>query len=52
MRWPWWLKKVAEGELTPDEGAGVNTVINHYLRAFELTELERRVKVLENHGKG
>ncbi|MFZ0605961.1 MAG: hypothetical protein WAN05_32205 [Roseiarcus sp.] len=45
-------EKVAEGELTPDEGAGVNTVINHYLRAFELTELERRVKVLENHGKG
>lgn len=45
-------EKVAEGELTPDEGAGVNTVINHYLRAFELTELERRVKVLEGQGKG
>ena len=45
-------EKVAEGELTPDEDAAVNTGINHCLRAFELTELERRVKVLERPREG
>jgi hypothetical protein len=40
--------KVAEGELTPDEGAGVNAVINHYLKAVEITDLERRLKALED----
>jgi Family of unknown function (DUF5681) len=41
-------EKVAEGELTPDEGAGVNAVINHYLKAVEITDLERRLKALED----
>ena len=41
-------EKVAEGELTPDEGVGVNTVINHYLKAVEITDLERRLKALED----
>jgi hypothetical protein len=40
-------EKVAEGELTPDEGAGVDAVINHYLKAVEITDLERRLKALE-----
>jgi hypothetical protein len=41
-------EKVAEGELTPDEGAGVNVVINHYLKAVEITDIERRLKALED----
>ena len=40
-------EKVAEGELTPDEGAGVNALINQYLKAVEVPDLERRLKALE-----
>ena len=46
--WAMVAEKVAEGELTPDEGAGVNAVINHHLKAVEITDLERRLKALED----
>ncbi len=39
--------KVAEGEVTPDEGASVNAVIGGYLKAVEITDIERRLEELE-----
>jgi hypothetical protein len=39
--------KVAEGEVTPDEGASINGVIGGYLKAVELTEIETRLRQLE-----
>jgi hypothetical protein len=39
--------KVAEGEVTPDEGASINGVISGYLKAVEITDIERRLADLE-----
>jgi hypothetical protein len=39
--------KVAEGEVTPDEGAAVNAIIGGYLKAVEITDIERRLAELE-----
>lgn len=41
------LSSVAEGELTPTEGAHVMGLIETYRRTLETTELEARVKALE-----
>ena len=40
--------KVAEGEVTPDEGASVNAVIGGFIRAHEITTLEARLQALED----
>jgi Family of unknown function (DUF5681) len=40
--------KVAEGEITPDEGTAVNAVIGGFIRAHEVTTLEARLQALEN----
>jgi hypothetical protein len=41
------LEAVAEGDLTPGEGAVVMTLIDSYRRTLEITELEARVAALE-----
>lgn len=41
------LRSVAEGELTPSEGAHVMALIEIYRRTLETTELEARVAALE-----
>lgn len=41
------LGAVAEGELTPSEGAHVMALIETYRRTLETTELEARVAALE-----
>ncbi len=41
------LEAVAEGELTPTEGATVMSLVDSYRRTLEVTELEARVAVLE-----
>lgn len=45
------LAAVAEGDLTPTEGAHVMALIETYRRTFETTVLEARVAALEG-GKG
>lgn len=45
------LSEVAEGELTPSEGASVMALIETYRRTFETTELEARVSALEDIGQ-
>lgn len=40
-------RKMAAGELTPLEATAVIGVIGHYAKAYELTELERRISELE-----
>lgn len=42
------LDAVAEGELTPSEGAHVMALIETYRRTLETTEIERRIADLEN----
>jgi len=42
------LAAVSEGELTPIEGTRVMGLIDSYRRALELTEIEQRLKALEN----
>lgn len=39
--------KMANGELTPSEASAVIGVIAQYTKAYELTELERRISELE-----
>jgi hypothetical protein len=39
---------VASGELTPIEAAELSSVIETYVKAIEATEIERRVRALEN----
>lgn len=46
------LAAVAEGELTPTEGAHVMGLVETYRRTLETTELEARVAVLEGGGNG
>ena len=42
------LSAVSEGNLTPIEGTRVMGLIDSYRRTLELTEIENRVKVLED----
>ena len=42
------LKSVAEGELTPTEGAHVMALIESYRRTLETTDIEKRLKELES----
>jgi hypothetical protein len=44
--------KAAEGEITPDEGASVNGVISGFLKAVELTEIEKRLAEVERRVTG
>jgi len=41
------LRSVAEGHLTPVEGASVMALVEGYRKALETTELERRIAALE-----
>ena len=41
------LGAVADGDLTPTEGAHIMTLIETYRRTLETTELEARVTALE-----
>lgn len=43
------LDAVADGELTPTEGAHLMGLVEGYRRALETSELEMRVVALENH---
>jgi hypothetical protein len=45
------LKAVAEGDLTPGEGAQVMGLVDSYRRTLEVTELEARVAALEMNDK-
>ncbi len=45
------LASVAEGELTPTEGAGIMALVEAYRRTLETTELEARVVALERGAK-
>lgn len=42
------LAAVSEGELTPIEGTRMMGLIDSYRRALELTEIEQRLKALED----
>ena len=42
------LTAVSEGDLTPIEATRVMGLIDSYRRTLELTEIENRLKVLEN----
>jgi hypothetical protein len=44
-------EKVAEGEVTPEEGAAVNAIVGGFIRPHEITDLERRLKALEEAAK-
>ena len=48
------LAAVAEGELTPSEGAHVMALVETYRRTLETTDMESRIAALEGgtHGKG
>lgn len=46
------LAAVAEGELTPTEGAHVMGLVETYRRTLETSELEARVRALEGGGDG
>ena len=41
------LSAVANGELTPIEGASVMSLVENYRRTLEVTEIERRIAELE-----
>jgi hypothetical protein len=43
---------VASGELTPTEAAELSRVIDSYLKAIELTDIERRLHTLEQQTAG
>ena len=43
------LSAVSDGDLTPIEASRVMTLIDSYRRILELTEIEERIKVLENN---
>ena len=38
---------VAAGEITPGEGADLNSVVSGFIRAVEITEIETRLRLLE-----
>ena len=43
------LSAVSDGDLTPIEASRVMTLIDSYRRTLELTEIEERIKALENN---
>jgi hypothetical protein len=43
---------VANGELTPTEAAELSRVIEGYVKAMEATEIERRIRLLEERARG
>jgi hypothetical protein len=43
---------VAAGEITPDEGASVNGVIAGFLKAVEITDIEKRLAEIERRVAG
>jgi hypothetical protein len=43
------LTAVSEGKLTPIEATRVMALIDSYRRTLELTEIEERLRVLENY---
>jgi hypothetical protein len=43
---------VASGELTPTEAAELSRVIEGYVKALEATEIERRLRLLEERARG
>ncbi len=45
-------KAVAEGEITPSEGAALATLINSYARAIDVADLVARMNALEAEIKG
>jgi hypothetical protein len=45
------LGAVASGEVTPSEAVEVSRVVDSFVKAFETSELELRVRALENPGK-
>ena len=45
------LRAVAEGDLTPTEGAKVMALVDVYRRTLETTEFEARLAALEAHPK-
>jgi hypothetical protein len=45
-------EKVAAGEITPDEGASVNGVIAGFLKAVEITDIEKRLAEIERRVAG
>jgi hypothetical protein len=46
------LGAVADGELTPTEGAHIMALVETYRRTLETSELEARVVALEGGGHG
>ena len=44
------LEAVADGELTPAEGAQVMALVDSFRRTLEVSELEARIVALEGHG--
>ena len=46
------IKRVADGELTPDEAASIAGVLETQRRAIELTEIEERLRALEERASG
>lgn len=43
------LTAVSDGELTPIEATRVTGLIDSYMRTLELTEIEERLRALENN---
>ena len=42
------LEAVAEGDITPSEGTAIASIIEHHRRAIETTEIEERLRKLED----
>ena len=42
------LEAVAEGDITPSEGTAIAGIIEHHRRAIETTEIEERLRTLED----
>jgi hypothetical protein len=41
------LEAVSAGEISPDQGAELSRLVESFVRAFEVSELERRMQALE-----
>ena len=46
------IERIADGELTPDEAASITGVLETQRRAIELTEIEARLRALEERSSG
>ena len=44
------LEAVADGDLTPTEGAHIMGLVENYRRTLETSELEKRLRALEGGG--